>query len=229
MTYKHHDEGEQYRVVNYTDVEDLLSFSKNEYKNLEEQIKEEKRVEGELKRFIRAVEKHSDHKIHFIGHEKRFGIHLIRFLFKKGGLLEVIVDKPLAINGHFVDRKHAKAFAKGLKRALDKELPENQVKSMMVDNVTVEDGFKDAILTVDKWSRIHRIAVHKTVIITVFAFIILLINEAMRIIVEETALHLFHLESIFIAIVVATFFAVLLDPLKSKTEALTMKYFNKKG
>ncbi len=214
-----------YKRVSIVDVNELLSFAKTEYHELEEQIKEEKRVEDELKVFIKAIEKHSKHKIHYIGHEKRHGKHLIRFLFKKGGFLEVMVEKPLAINAHFLNEEHAEKFAHGLKKALHEVLPENKVKDMVINDVKVEDGFKEDVLTFDKWSTIHKIAIKKTVVVTVFTILFFVIMEIVEMFTTETTKELFNLPSVLVSIVIAVIVAFFFIQIKEKLEDIIDRIF----
>jgi len=214
-----------YKRVSLIDVNELMSFAKREYKELEEQIKEEKRVEEELKEFIKAIEKHTNHKIHYIGHEKRHGKHLIRFLFKKGGFLEVMVEKPLAINAHFLNQAHADKFAKGLKKALHETLPDHKVKDIFIESIKVEDGFKDELLTFDKWSMMHRLAIKKTVVVTVFTVIFFVILEIIEMFTAETTQELFHLKSASISILIAVIIALFFVKIKEKLEDIVDKVF----
>ncbi len=214
----------QYKVVNFVDVNELLSFAKEEYKELEEQIKEEKRVEDELKEFISTIEKHSDHKIHFIGHEKRYGNHLVRFLLKDGGFIEVIAEKPLALNAHFYSKEQADKFAKGLKKALEKHMPNHPVKDMVINNIKVEDGFRDDVLTLNKWSRMHKIAIHKTVVVTIVTIIVFLIIEMLKEILRTGSERFLHFESFIISFAVAAMIAFFFEPIKEKVEHYVEKF-----
>jgi len=214
-----------YKRVSIVDVNELLSFAKKEYHELEEQIQEEKRVENELKDFIKAIEKHSKHKIHYIGHEKRHGKHLVRFLFKKGGFLEVMVEKPLAINAHFINEKHAEKFAQGLKKTLHEVLPENKVKDMVINDVKVEDGFKEDMLTFDKWSSLHNIAIKKTVVVTVLTIIVFIIMEVVEMFTTETTQEIFNLPSVLISIIIAVIIAFFFIHIKEKLEDIIDRLF----
>ncbi|MBN1502393.1 hypothetical protein JW930_02515 [Candidatus Woesearchaeota archaeon] len=212
-----------YKVVSLLDVNELLSFAKQEVKGLEDEIKEEQRVEEELKEFIKHIEKHSGHKLNYIGHEKRYGKHLVRFLFQDGGFLEVIVEKPLAMNAHFSDEEQAKKFVSGLKKTLEKTLPDHPVKDMFIDSIHIEDGFKDDVLTVDKWSKIHGITIQKTLVVTVVAVFIFVIIELTKAYFVETARDVLHLESFIISIVTAIIIALFIEPIRNKTEHIVGK------
>jgi hypothetical protein len=225
MAYKHHDEGEEYKVVSYVDVNDLLTFAKKEYKSLEDQIKEEKRIEEELKKFIKNVQNHSNYKIHFIGHEKRYGNHLARFLFKDSGFLEIMLEKPLAINAHFVNEDAAKKFASGLRKALDAELSDSPVKKMIIDSIKVENGFEAHPLTLSEWSKMHRIAIHRTVVVTIIALQIVLIMELTKYVFHTVAAEFFHLQTYVVALLTALAVAFLFEPVKNKVEHYIEKIF----
>jgi hypothetical protein len=197
-----------YKIVSLLDVDQLLSFAKNEVQSLDEEIKEEKRVEKELKEFISIVEKNSGHG--FIGHEKRYGKHLIRFLFTTGGFLEVIVDKPLTMNAHFINEKHAEKYAKGLKIALEKVLPNHPVKPIFIESIKIEDGFKDDVISLDRWSKMHKITIHKTLVTTIVIFLIFIIMGITQEYIEHVTSEMFQLRSVAITIAAA------LNPLKRR-------------
>jgi len=216
----------KYSVVNLVDVNELLTFVKKEYRELDAQIKEEKRIEDELKDFIKEIEKHSGHSIHHIGHEKKYGAHLIRFLFKDGGFLEVIVEKPLAITGHFLDEKAAKKFAKGLKKTLNQILPDSPIKQMYIDSVNVEDGMNSEILTLDKWSRIHKIAIHKTIVITITAVFLFVLLEFIKELFIESAREILKLHSMFVSLTIALIIAISFEPIKIRVEKIVGKFID---
>ena len=174
---------------------------------------------------ITEVEKFSGHKIHYIGHEKRYGKHLVRFLFKKGGFLEVIVEKPLTMNAHFFDEKHANNFAHGLKKVLKKSLPDQPVKEMFIGSIQVEDGFKGELLSIDKWSKMHRIAIHKTLVVTVMAIAIAFLIEVTKEFFRVKTSDVLHFESLVVTMVTALIIVLILEPAKDKVGKIFAKIF----
>jgi len=216
----------QYKVVDLVDVNELLSFAKRESKELEEEIKEEQRVEKELKAFIAEIEKCSGQKMHHIGHEKKYGAHLIRFLLHNGGFVEVMVEKPLAIKGHFLSEKTAKEFASALKKVLNRTLPDSPVKSMFIDSVKVLDGWKDEVLTFGKWSQMHKIAIHKTVVVTIVAIFIFVLMEVTKELFHTTFLQFLRIDTLVVSIVTAVFLAIFFEPIKEKVEHFVENFFN---
>ncbi len=214
-----------YKVVHFVDVNELLGCAKKEFSELDQQIKEEERVEKELREFIKHVEKHSGHKIHHIGNSKDFGVFMVKFLFKKGGFMEVIGERPLTLKAHFINKKDADMFAKGLKKALHNLLPETPVKDMVIDSIAVEDGFKEEQISVGKWKKMNKLLLHKTAIVTVFVFILVTINEFWKEILKVTTLETFGLHSLVTSVVMAVVIAFLFDPIKNKIEHLLEKWF----
>ncbi len=212
------DDQYKYKVVSLLDVNELLPFAKEEVRSLEQDIKEEKRVEKELKEFIGKIEKHSGHKIHYIGHEKRYGKHLVRFLLQKGGFIEVMVEKPLALNAHFIKKESAEKFANGLKKALDEHLPDHPVKQMFIDSIAVEDGFKDDVITVDKWSKIHKLAIHKTLLYTIVVFSIFIIIEIIKEFFLAKTKEVLPFESVIVTLITAVIIVLFYEQIKEKIE-----------
>ncbi|MBU0756941.1 MAG: hypothetical protein KKF44_02660 [Nanoarchaeota archaeon] len=213
----------EYKVVTLLDIDQLLTFVKNDVHSVEDDLKEERRVEKELKEFIREVEKHSGHKIQYIGHEKRYGRHLVRFIFKKGGFLEVIVEKPLSMNGHFINQKHAEMFMKGLKKVLNKKLPDHPVKSIFIESIKIEDGFKDDLITLDTWNKMHRITIHKTFVTTIVIFTIFVILELIKEYFKVFAASSLNVESVIFSVIAAILISVLFEPLKERIDRIVGK------
>ncbi len=220
-------EDEDYTIVNLVDVNEFLSFAKKEYKELEQQIKEEERVERELKKFISEIAKYSKHIIHYIGHEKRYGTHLVRFLFKQGGFLEVIVQKPVTLNAHFIDAASAKKFAAGLKKTLQKWLPDTPIKQLIIDSIKIETGKRENEITIEKWTKLHRIALHHTVVITFTALLVYVILESTKAYFAEISKGVLHYESIIISMSVAVVLSFSFDPIRAKIEQIIEKVFGK--
>ena len=168
-----------YHTVSVVDVEQLLPFVKQETHSVSDEIKEENRVKEELQKFIEILKKHAGEQIYYIGEEKKFGKHLERFLFQKGGFLEVVLEQPVAINAHFIEKKMAMKFCKGLKKAAYLILPESEVKKLFIDSIMVSKPTEEA-LTYDKWDLMHSISLHKTLTYTLIAAAIFLLAAVIQ-------------------------------------------------
>tara|TARA_Y100000310_G_scaffold139131_1_gene138354 strand:+ start:7030 stop:7701 length:672 start_codon:yes stop_codon:yes gene_type:complete len=216
---------ESYKVISLVDVNELLSFAKKEYKDIEQQIKEEQRVEKELKTFIKNIEGISGNNIQYIGHEKRFGSHLVRFLFKQGGFLEVMVEKPLTMNAHFIDTKTANKFLKGLKKSLRKTLPDSNVKKMFIDSLSIQEGVPENIVSMGEWGKMHKIAIHKTFVFTIVAGFLLLIIELIKTIFHEFTREYIGISSFIITFITALLIAIFFEKIKFQVEKLSKKIF----
>jgi hypothetical protein len=216
----------EHKVVSFVDVNDILKFTKKECRDLDSQIKEEKRVEDELKKFIGDVQKHSGHMIHHIGNDKKSELFLVRFLFKDGGFLEVVGEKPLSLNAHFISKKEAEKFAEGLKKTLNQYMPDTTIKSMVVDSVQVTDGKQEDMITLEKWSKMHKIAVNKTVVVTIVALIIYVTIEITKALLQETTAEFFPIHSIILSLITAVILAFSFDPIKNKLDEIIEKIYS---
>jgi hypothetical protein len=222
MTKRRHD----YKVVSMVDVNQLLSFAKAEYQALEEQINEEKRVEKELKEFINLIEKESRHRIHYIGHEKRFGKHMVRFLLKDGGFIEVMVEKPLVLNGHFVTKKSAENFLNGFKKALHHQIPDHPVKQMVIDSIKIEDGVNAELIKFETHNLMHKIFLRKTVVLSLVAVFIFIIFEIIRESIKLFAFEHASLSSWVTVVPTAIVIALLFEPLKELADKVVEDFFH---
>jgi len=222
-----HKYNPDYKTVNLIDVNEILGFAKKEVKELEEEINEDKRIEQELLDFMKHVEKNSKQKIHFIGHEKKFGIHMLRFMFSNGGFMEVMVEKPLSINAHFLDAGSAAKFAKGLKKVLDRTLPDSPVKSMYIDSVKVSDGFGEETLNLSKWTIMHKITIHRTILVTVLAMTTFFLIESVKVLFHERIVEILNRHFFIISWAVGLIIGLLVEPLRTRIEHFVERHIEK--
>jgi len=109
-----------------------------------------------LAKFIDVLEKHFKQKIYYMGMDVIEAKYYERFIFDKNGFLEVMMDKPVAINAHFTDEKMAKNFCEALKKSLLAVLPDTPVSKMFIDSVEVQNE-KEQNLTYETWDRLKSI------------------------------------------------------------------------
>lgn len=138
------------------DVNELFPFSVVRTENFEDGLKQQKKSEAELGKFIELLEKTYKQKVYYMGMDVIEAKYYERFLFGKNGFLEVMMDKPAAINAHFTEEKEAKAFCDALKKTLLKMLPDTPVSKMFVDNIQIQNEIEQN-LTYDTWTKIKDI------------------------------------------------------------------------
>ena len=115
-----------------------------------------KKSEEELFKFITRLEKHFKEEFSFIGEDIIGEKFYKRFLFPKGGFLEIMYQPPAALIGHFIKLDRAKAFAKTLEKVIDETVKENKVK-MILKNLIEVNTEKEEPLTYDKWTKLTKI------------------------------------------------------------------------
>ncbi|MEK6822972.1 MAG: hypothetical protein AABY13_04015 [Nanoarchaeota archaeon] len=133
------------------DVGELLPFAVKETATLEESFAEQDRAKKELVKFIDKLEKNLKQKIFYLGFDVIGEKSYERFIFDKGGFLEVMVESPLALNAHFVHDDQAKKFEKALKTTLASVLPKGPASRIFIDSIELQDQ-EDTSLTVQKWN-----------------------------------------------------------------------------
>jgi hypothetical protein len=79
-----------------------------------------------------------------------------RFIFEKGGFLEVMTESPVALNAHFVHANQAKQFAAALKKTLTSLLPSAPATQLFLDSIEVQNQ-DDSSLTVEGWNKMKRV------------------------------------------------------------------------
>ncbi|RJQ17145.1 hypothetical protein C4573_03770 [Candidatus Woesearchaeota archaeon] len=138
------------------DINELFPFSVSDKKEIEEGLKDQQRVRQELEKFIGLLEKHGNQKIFYMGSDIIESKYYERFLFEKNGFLEVMMDKPVAVNAHFTEKKHAESFCKAIKKALLNLLSDTPVSKMFIDAIEVQTEAEQS-LTYQTWEQIKDI------------------------------------------------------------------------
>jgi hypothetical protein len=127
------------------DLPEILPFSISE----EEGPKME-----ELGDFVDNLSEKLVENIYYIGQDTIGEKFYERFLFEKGGFLEIMVQAPVAIVAHFVEQKRAERFAEALREVIlgikDKVAP------MLAKNIEVQTE-KEQPLDYKTWSKLRRI------------------------------------------------------------------------
>lgn len=142
----------QHIFVPALDVGGLLPFAVRKTESIQKSFAEQDRAKKELVRFIDALERRLGQKIFYMGFDVIGEKEYERFIFDKGGFLEVMTESPVAINAHFVHPAQAKEFAAALKATLKSMLPESPVSRLFLESIEVQDQ-DDSSLTVEKWDR----------------------------------------------------------------------------
>lgn len=138
------------------DVAEMFPFAVRKTKSLQESFSEQDRAKQELVRFIERLEKTLKQKIYYMGFDVIAEKSYERFIFDKGGFLEVMTESPVALNAHFVHEQQAKKFAAALKKTLQSILPKEARTQLLIDSIEIQDQ-DDASLTVDSWHKMKSI------------------------------------------------------------------------
>ncbi len=202
-------------VVSAVDSKGMMPFMKKKSKIIDEEIKEEKNAIDELGRFIDIIRKHSKEKIHYIGEDRKHGKHIERFLFSKGGFLEVSLEHPISIQAHFTNRKRADKFCLGLKNSVNEVYPEVGHKYSLIESINVIESDEEVYPT--KANKRFRVKMHKTIILALIAVALMLIFEAMETSTEYISSEISHINitKLHTIIINALVIALLFEPVKS--------------
>jgi hypothetical protein len=138
------------------DVGEVLPFAVRKTETLQESFTEQDRAKQALVKFVDQLERKLKQKVYYMGLDVIGEKAYERFIFDKGGFLEVMVESPVALNAHFVHELQAKAFAKALKLALTGALPKSPTSQLLIDSVEVQNQ-DDTSLTVEKWHKLKDI------------------------------------------------------------------------
>lgn len=212
----------KYINVPLVDVEGMLPFNKRPVEDISDEAKEDERLKKEIGDFMREIQKKMHEPVCYIGEEKKYGKHLERFMFSAEGFVEIMVEAPLTINAHFTHMSMAKRYAKALKGVLAKKLPNSKIKEMFIDSISIDDSEREP-LTYEKWDKMHHVFLHKSIIYTMVAMIIVIIFEATKALLTEISKEFMHISSLVVTIVAAVLISIFFEPIRKKSEQLINK------
>ncbi|MBD3156034.1 MAG: hypothetical protein GF368_05275 [Candidatus Aenigmarchaeota archaeon] len=133
-----------------------LPMIKTDPTNIGELNQKTEKSEKALFKFIEKLEKEFGEEFSFIGEDVIGEKFYKRFLFPKGGFLEVMYQTPAALIAHFIEKDRAENFSKSLKKIIDKTVDEDKVKMILKNLVEVNTEEEDS-LTYDKWTKLTKI------------------------------------------------------------------------
>ena len=127
------------------DVNEFFPFALKRIENIDEAMKQQQKSKSELIKFIDLLEKSFGQNIYYMGTDIIDTKTYERFIFEEGGFFEVMMEVPLALNAHFVDKKEAEVFKSALKSVLTRVLPDTPVRQMFIDSIEVQDENQENI------------------------------------------------------------------------------------
>ncbi|MBW3003163.1 hypothetical protein KY328_04605 [Candidatus Woesearchaeota archaeon] len=138
------------------DVGELLPFAVKKTKTLAQNFAEQERSKKELVKFIDKLQKNFREPVWYMGMDVIGEKSYERFMFDKGGFFEVMIENPIAMNGHFVHGARAKRFKNALVKTLKGMMPKGSVTDIFLNSIEVQDE-DDAFLTVQEWNKLKNV------------------------------------------------------------------------
>ena len=120
------------------DIGNNLPFAVKETKSVRENIAEQERAKKELISFISKLEKNFKESLYYMGMDMIAGKGYERFMFEKGGFVEIMIESPLAFNAHFTEKIRAKKFCDALKATLKQILPESASTKVFISSINTQ-------------------------------------------------------------------------------------------
>lgn len=138
------------------DVGEILPFAVKKTKNVKNDLETQEQAKKELVRFIDKLEKNFAESIYYMGMDIIGEKAYERFLFHKGGFLEIMVEEPAAINAHFIDQKRAKKFMLALQKTIKQMILKSEMAESLIKSIEVQNE-QDTSLSVEKWNIMKKI------------------------------------------------------------------------
>jgi len=146
----------RHSYVTLVDLPEALPFEIKKKKEirfiLEAGEEDTKRLFG----FVRLLEKLFGEEFSFIGEDIIAEKFYRRFLFSRGGFMEVMSEPPAAIIAHFIEKSRAKKFADALKKVIEKTVTDETIAKILKNSVELSSE-KEEALSYKKWSEMKKI------------------------------------------------------------------------
>ncbi len=146
----------KHSYVTLIDLPEALPFEIRTKKEIKFILESGEEDAEKLFTFIKILEKEFGEEFSFIGEDIIAEKFYRRFLFPKGGFLEVMSEPPAAIIAHFIDEARAKKFAAALKKAIERTVSDKTAIKILQNSVEVSTE-KEEALTYKKWSELKDI------------------------------------------------------------------------
>ncbi len=110
----------------------------------------------ELFKFIKLIETKFGEKTCYIGEDVIGEKFYKRFLFEKGGFVEIMTGVPIAISAHFTSLTRAKKFAKSMSDAIKITIKNPKIQDILTNSISAEVE-EDDRLTFETWNKLRSI------------------------------------------------------------------------
>ncbi len=138
------------------DVSEKVPFTVSLTRNAKKDMSSHDNAKKYLSDFVSFVEKSFGEKLIYIGMDVIGEKYYERFLFEKGGFLEIMMEAPLAINAHFSHKARAKKFETAIKKAFSKLLDKDSVSKMFIESISFSSDDEENI-KVSTWGKLKNI------------------------------------------------------------------------
>lgn len=210
------------------DTNNIIPFSKPEGADLSDELKYMDQVLAEVSNFSTILQRNLRRKLINLGEDKSDGAHVLRYFFDgTEGLLELIIDRPAALNAYFVKKRDAVTFLHALRATFEKILPKTNVKSLFIDSIHISYGLEEKI-THHTHSKMRAIYLHRGVSLVVVALFIVGLFEVIKAFVGIIAIQVFSVSQVnawIFTIIAAVIISFFFEPIKKRTEKVVEKLF----
>jgi len=151
----------KHAYVTLIDLPEALPFGvppseQNDVDAMEKEDKANQQREKLLFNFMKRLEKGLGEASCFIGEDIIGEKFYKRFLFEKGGFVEMMTGEPVAISAHFTSKPRADKFAEALKKALKGTLKEKRLLEMLMSTIVVNEE-EEYALSFQQWEKLKSI------------------------------------------------------------------------
>lgn len=125
-------------------------------KQMEADQKKQQESDALLFTFIKQIRRNFKEELIYIGEDMIGEKFYKRFLFEKGGFVEIMTGVPIAISAHFTTLFRAKKFSAALVKALKVGVKEKKLVEILANTMIVNEE-ESSKLTYETWDKLRQI------------------------------------------------------------------------
>lgn len=122
--------------VSLLDVPEVLPFGFEHSENVMEMLGSMDKIDDKLLEFMTDLELEFGEGIYRLGQDMVGEKLYRRYMFEKGGFIEVAMEKPCAIIAHFISIERGEVFAEALSKVI-KRYVRGEIADLLVDDIQV--------------------------------------------------------------------------------------------
>ncbi len=216
--------------VSILDVSGIFPFCYEKTGDLRRDFENKQEALRKLSKFVYELQGYFGEGIHFVEEDRNKKQIFEQYIFDNSGVMEIILENPVAVVAKFDKRKRAQRFCISLKKTFANYLdPEKIEHRVFMDSIKVSSNTNDN-LNIESWQKISKIKklLRNTLIFFGTTLGIFALIEYIKSVASFFFSRYFHIGDIVVTISVSVIIAFLFRPMELAVNQAVSKLFQER-